>query len=348
MAFQYVKPAPPSHLVISAGGKSGAYEQFARRYAAILARNGITLDILPSSGSLENLQRLEKGEADVAFVQGGVTMPKEEEEEGVFADAPVQSLGSAFYEPVWVFYRGSERLTRLTQLKGKRLAIGEEGSGVRQLAQQLLIANDLEKDSELLPLAGLKAAEELQQGRIDAAFVIAAQEAPVVQVLLRSPGVRVMSFTQAEAYQRRFPFLNRLIMPEGVADLVRNFPPQRYRVARPHRQPGGARRSPPGPPGLAPPGRRRGSWQVRLLPESRGISRLQGPFPALVAGSRPLLQVRPAFPGTLPALLAGHPDGPPGGPPGPLLRPAHPPSSRWRRRCTPGGSSPRSSAATAS
>jgi len=233
VAFQYVKPAPPSHLVISAGGKSGAYEQFARRYAAILARNGITLEVRASSGSLENLERLEKGEVDVAFIQGGVTLPKEDEEEGLFAEAPVQSLGSVFYEPVWVFYRGSERLTRLTQLKGKRLAIGEEGSGVRQLARQLLAANDLEKDAQLLPLAGLKAAEELQQGRIDAAFVIAAQEAPVVQVLLRSPGVRVMSFTQAEAYQRRFPFLNRLIMPEGVADLVRNFPPSDIELLAP-------------------------------------------------------------------------------------------------------------------
>jgi len=234
VAFQFVKPAPPSHLVITTGGEGGAYYQFAGRYAAILAHNGISLEVRPSSGSLENLERLDKGEADVAFVQGGVTVPKDEgEDDGLFEEASVQSLGSVFYEPVWVFYRGHHRLTRLTQLKGKRIAIGEEGSGVRQLANQLLAANDLEKGARLLPLAGLKAAEELQQGRIDAAFVIAAQEAPVVQVLLRSPGIQVMSFTQAEAYQRRFPFLTRLVMPEGVADLVRDFPPRDIELLAP-------------------------------------------------------------------------------------------------------------------
>jgi hypothetical protein len=96
---------------------------------------------------------------------------------------------------------------------------------VRQLAQQLLIANEIKPGDHLLPLSGLKAAEELQQGRIDAAFIIAAENAPVVQVLLRSPGVKVMSFAQAEAYQRRFPFLTRLTLPQGVADLVRDYPP---------------------------------------------------------------------------------------------------------------------------
>jgi hypothetical protein len=131
-----------------------------------------------------------------------------------------------FYEPVWVFYRGDRRFDRLTDLKGKRIAIGQEGSGVRQLAQQLLAANEIEPGEHLLPLSGLKAAEELQQGRIDAAFIIAAENAPVVQVLLRSPGVKLMSFAQADAYQRRFPFLGKLVLPHGVADLVRDYPPE--------------------------------------------------------------------------------------------------------------------------
>lgn len=225
VAFQFVQPAPPRHIVISTGGEGGAYYHFAGRYAAILARNGVALEVRSSAGSLENLQRLEKGEADVAFVQGGVALrPDDQRESYSFEDAPLQSLGSLFYEPVWIFYRGERKIDRLTDLAGRRVAIGQEGSGVRQLAQQLLDANDVPAGGRLLPLSGLQAAEELQQGRIDAAFIIAAQEAPVVQVLLRSPGIRVMSFSQAEAYQRRFPFLYRLLMPHGVVDLVRDFP----------------------------------------------------------------------------------------------------------------------------
>jgi TRAP transporter TAXI family solute receptor len=221
VAYQFVEPAPPRTLTISTGGESGAYYAFAKRYAAILEKNGVRLDIKTSAGSLENLARLNKGEVDVAFVQGGVRPAEAAEDEPA-----LQSLGSMYYEPVWVFYRGSRTYDRLGELAGKRIAVGAEGSGVRGLALQLLEANEVPIDGKhLLPLSGLDAAEELQQGRVDAAFIIAAPEAPVVQVLLRSPGVRIMSFSQADAYTRRFPFLTRVTLPHGVVDLVRDVPP---------------------------------------------------------------------------------------------------------------------------
>jgi len=231
VAYQFVQPAPPSRIVITTGGESGAYFQFAKRYEAILAKHGVTLEVRTSAGSLDNLTRLKADEAQVGFVQGGVVPPRDEEAEE--EDDGLLSLGSVFYEPVWVFYRGDKPLTRLTELRGKRIAIGQEGSGVRQLAQQLLQANEIPAGDGLLPLAGLNAAEELQQGRIDAAFIIAAEKAPVVQVLLRSPGIRVMNFAQANAYQRRFPFLTKLTFPHGVADLVRDFPPEDIKVLAP-------------------------------------------------------------------------------------------------------------------
>lgn len=231
VAFQFVEPAPPKRIVITTGGEAGAYYQFAQRYAAILAKNGITLEVKPSAGSLENLARLQSDEAQVGFVQGGVMPPKEDPD--AEDDSGLLSLGSLFYEPVWVFYRGERDLTRLTELRGKRIAIGQEGSGVRQLAQQLLAANEIEAGDHLVPLSGLSAAEELQQGRIDAAFIIASESAPVVQVLLRSPGIRLMSFAQSGAYQRRFPFLTKLTFPQGVADLVRDFPPNDIKVLAP-------------------------------------------------------------------------------------------------------------------
>src|SRR5574343_292190 len=231
VAYQFVQPAPPKRIVITTGGESGAYYQFAQRYATILARDGITLEVKASAGSLENLDRLKADEAQIGFVQGGVMPPKEDPD--AEDDSGLLSLGSLFYEPVWVFYRGERDLTRLTDLRGKRIAIGQEGSGVRQLAQQLLAANEIQAGEHLVPLSGLKAAEELQQGRIDAAFIIAAENAPVVQVLLRSPGVKLMSFAQARAYQRRFPFLTTLTFPRGVADLVRDFPPEDIKLLAP-------------------------------------------------------------------------------------------------------------------
>ena len=220
VAFHYVEPAPPKALVMSSGSPSGAYFAFAQVYAHLLRRQGIRLDVLPSAGSGENLERLmdPKSGVQVALVQGGI---------GSAIEAPgLVSLGSVYFEPVWVFYRGDQTFDRLHQLVGKRIAVGAEGSGIRGLALQLLEANDIPVDNHLLPISGLGAAEELQQGRIDAAFVIAAPSAPVVQVLLRSPGVRLMNFAQADAYTRRFPFLSKLVLPQGAVDLVRNFPPE--------------------------------------------------------------------------------------------------------------------------
>jgi TRAP transporter TAXI family solute receptor len=231
VAYQFVEPAPPNKISISTGSDAGAYYLFANRYATILARNGITLEVKTSVGSLENLERLRRGEVDIGFVQGGVVAPKEDQESP--NESGLRSLGSLFYEPVWVFYRSEKPLDRLGDLRGKRLAVGQDGSGVRQLAQQLLAANDIPVDKRLLSLSALKAAEALQQGHIDAAFIIAAETAPVVQVLVRSPGIKVMSFAQAGAYQRRFPFLTKLTFPQGVADLVRNYPPEDIKLLAP-------------------------------------------------------------------------------------------------------------------
>ncbi len=224
VAYQFVEPEPPRRMTISTGSDTGAYYAFARHYATLLAAKGITVEVRTSAGSYENLQRLANGEADVAFVQGGIVPPASNEDE---QPGGLLSLGSVSYEPVWVFYRNAQRVDRLYQLDGLRIAVGEEGSGIRGLALQLLEANGIRPDNpELVPLAGLTAAEALQQGRIDAAFVVAAQEAPVVQVMLRSPGLRVVSFSQADAYLRRFPHLSKVVLPRGVVDLVRDLPPR--------------------------------------------------------------------------------------------------------------------------
>jgi TRAP transporter TAXI family solute receptor len=222
VAYQFVEPEPPRSMTISTGSEAGAYFAYAQRYAPLLAAKGITLEILTSAGSLENLARLDKDEADIAFVQGGILPPTDDPE-----SSHLRSLGSVSYEPVWVFYRGPRRITRLHQLAGQRIAVGEEGSGIRGLALQLLAANEIPPDSpKLLAIGSLDAAEALQQGRIDAVFIVAAQEAPVVQVLLRSPGLQLLSFSQADAYLRLFPFLSKIVLPRGVVNLVSDVPPR--------------------------------------------------------------------------------------------------------------------------
>ena len=220
LMLRHMQPAPPNMITLSTGGQAGAYFAFAKRYEQVLAKAGVKLDIRTSAGSLENLKRMkdEKSGIDAAFLQGGITSAKESPQ--------LQSIGRLFHEPLWIFYRGTETLDRLPQLAGKRLAIGPEGSGIRHLATELLTPSGVTHGSAtLLPLGGTDAVSALKEDRVDAVFMVVAAEAPQVQALLRDPDIRVMSLIQAEAYTRLFPYLSRLVLPQGVIDIVKNIPP---------------------------------------------------------------------------------------------------------------------------
>jgi TRAP transporter TAXI family solute receptor len=219
IAYQFVSPAPPKRLAMTTGAEGGAYRAFAERYREILARDGIDLEVRPSSGSIENLRRLEDKNSgvDVGFVQSGSRAD---------GDAGgLVSLGSLYYEPLWVFYRNKVALDRLSQLQGKRVSIGPEGSGTRRLALQLLAANDAAAQPTILLDHGMSdAAAALQRREIDALFLIAGPDSEVVRRLLRAEGVRLMNFGQAMAYTRLFPFLSSVVLPQGAVDLARNIP----------------------------------------------------------------------------------------------------------------------------
>lgn len=219
LAAQFIKPAPPKYLVFSSGGEGGSYQVYAERYRQALAKDGIELRERPSAGSIENIRRLldEDDETDVALVQSGTA-------NGINTDR-LYSLGSLYFEPLWVFYRGDAELDRLTQLKGRRIAIGTEGGGTRKLALQLLEANGLDaKNAGLLALGGMQAVEALQKRKVDAVFVVGADQSAAVWSLLYSEGIRLMSLSHAEAYVRRFPHLARLVLPQGAIDMARNIP----------------------------------------------------------------------------------------------------------------------------
>jgi hypothetical protein len=220
LAAQFVRPAPPKSVVMGTGAPHGAYEMYAANYRSILARFGIELVERPSAGAVENLERLAdpEGDVDLAFVQGGLGI-------GTASEGLV-SLGSFYYEPVWVFYRGKETLERLTQLKGKRIAIGAEGSGTRKLALDLLRASGIDGgNSRLLDDGGLAAVGLLGDGKADAIFLVGPAKSAAVWSALYGPGFRLMSFAHADAFTRQFPFLAKLTLPEGGIDVARAIPP---------------------------------------------------------------------------------------------------------------------------
>ena len=217
VAYQFVAPAPPKHIVIATGRPDGAYYGFGLRYRELLAERGITLSVRETSGSLENLRLLASAQVDIALVQSGT---------GNAAETPdLMSLGSLYYEPLWVFSRADYPLTHFHQLRGMRLAIGEKGSGARAVAMQLLAANQLsEAATERFDLGGREAVEALRTGRVDAAFFVASPRSPLIQSLLEADDLAPMNFIRAPAYTRVYRYLSKVVLPEGVIDLAANIP----------------------------------------------------------------------------------------------------------------------------
>ncbi|HZW37549.1 MAG TPA: TAXI family TRAP transporter solute-binding subunit, partial [Candidatus Deferrimicrobiaceae bacterium] len=229
-AWWFVRPAPPDTISIASGPAGSTFRLTAEKYRKILARNGVKMQILPTEGSLENLRKLNDPSVrvDVGFVQGGVSA-------GIPVDNLV-SLGSVFHEPLTLFYRGAASLDRISGLGGKRLAIGPEGSGTRALALILLKASGIEPGgaTTLLDLGGEDAAQALVENKVDAAFLMGDSATPaMMRRLLRTPGIRLLDFSQANAYTRRFPYLNRLDLPMGVFDLGKNLPPRDFHLSGP-------------------------------------------------------------------------------------------------------------------
>lgn len=214
-----MRPAPPKEIVMSTGTPGGTYHANALKYREILAREGVTLNLWVSEGAVENLRRLSDPAdgVDVAFVQGGIT--------GRDNAGDLQSLGSMYLEPLWIFHRTQREAGTLQALRGRRIAIGESGSGTAMLAHAMLQSNGLaEAPTSIVQVGGRTAADMLAQGSIDAAFFVADPESALVRELIRAPGIRLLSLEHAEAYVRQYYYLTRVILPRGVFDLQRDIP----------------------------------------------------------------------------------------------------------------------------
>jgi TRAP transporter TAXI family solute receptor len=219
--FWSIRSAPPRTLIITSGPPGSSYEHSAQKYRQILASNGVDLKILSSGGSIENLQRLSdpKFRVDVGFVQTG---PSEDTNE-----AKLSSLGSIANQPLLVFYRSAKPITLLSGLAGKKLAVGAAGSGTRELALTLLQTNGVSADTNTvyLDLDAEAAAKALLDGKVDGVFLMGdSASSQTMRTLLHAPGIQLFDFVQADAYTRRFRYLNKLQLPRGSIDFGQDVP----------------------------------------------------------------------------------------------------------------------------
>ncbi len=230
LAYRMVDPTPPKTVTLATGQENSAYEILGKRYAAVLARQGITVRLKRSEGSMANLQALQDPDSgvDIAFVQSGSTSLQDAEQHELV------SLGSLFVEPVWLFYRSGVRIASIRDLRGLRINVGPPGTGVPQLFSKVLEANGMPAGSvKLTALENTPATVALLAGKIDGMVFSSSAEALLIQMLLQTPGIRLFNFTQAEAYARRFAFLSAVRLPRGIVDFGRDIPSRDYHLIAP-------------------------------------------------------------------------------------------------------------------
>lgn len=227
LLVRYVSPAPPRSLVMSTGATDGAYHRFGLRYQEILKANGIRLDLRPSSGGMENIERLNDGSVSVGFVQGGTGLLATDPEAPPESTA-LRALATVAFEPVWIFTRTLDLAPGLGRLASKRVAVGLPGSGNLHVARQLLNAYGVQADKDgtrFVTEGGTAAAKMLLDGEVDAVIMIAAPQAQGVQQLLNDERVRLVSLDQVEGLAQRYPYFQSITLKRGAVDPARDLPP---------------------------------------------------------------------------------------------------------------------------
>jgi len=224
-------PPPPKVIKMATGLPQGLYYQFGERLKHELAKEGVFLEVVESGGTVDNLRLLSnpKSDVDFAMVQGGVA--------DLEKYPHLVSIGGMFYEPVWVWYRpaafkadGGE-LRVLSQLKGKRVSVGNQGSGTAVLSDALLKLSEID-EGELRAeyLTPEEAVAKLNSGELDVAFIVVAAESPFLKKFYTIPGIRLMNFDQGDAYVRNLPYLSKVNVPRGLLSIANDVPKRDIQV----------------------------------------------------------------------------------------------------------------------
>ena len=219
LAFSLLRPTPPRSVTMATDPEGSFNADLAEHYRESLARNGIVLKLVPTAGAVESVTRLRdpKSDISIAIIPSGITTQR---------DSPhLVSLGTLFYEPLWFFVRGRE-LESYDRLRGLRLSIGPEGSASHAFSVEFLSRVGIidQKSAELVSNTPGETIQKLHRKELDGAVVVDPWESPVVHELLTAKNLDLQSIFRADAFVTLYPYLNKLVLPAGVADLAENRP----------------------------------------------------------------------------------------------------------------------------
>ena len=220
-ALFFTEPLPPRKVVMATGTEGTAYYDIGQQYRSIFARHGVTLEVKPSNGSVDNINLLNDPNSgvSVALVQSGTTSE---------AESPrLVSLGTLFYEPLWMFSRLPAQQGQSILRPGMRVSLGTPGSGTYKLTHELTDSFGIDLSTMTQSDLGENAAgDALMKGDIDVVAMSMSWSASIIQKLLKDPDITLIGWPRADAHVALRPYLSKRILPRGVGDLKNDLPPQ--------------------------------------------------------------------------------------------------------------------------
>jgi TRAP-type uncharacterized transport system substrate-binding protein len=218
----YLKPFPFTGITIATSYKGGDWYQFGESAISLLKERGINLEVVATSGTIENAEELNdpKSKVNAGFVYAAA-LSKDQQRE-------LYSLGSISYDPVWIFYRNelANKITTIQDLSKYRVSLPPKKSGSYILTKKLFEANGIDIDSN--PHFVSSSWEDLRANilsdKADVYIFITTIIDPLVEELIHSPKMTLFNFPSALAYQRKFNYLDAVIIPAGSINIEKKLP----------------------------------------------------------------------------------------------------------------------------
>lgn len=235
IVWPMIQPAPPRHVVIATGPEGSSYNDFAEEYAKYFAQRGVKLEIRKTNGSRENYELLNdpKSGVDAALVQGGTALPRDQVPE-------LEAICAVSFEPLFILYRSAAfdgAVTRLEQLRGKRVAVGKSTGGTYWLSTPMLTLHGIgtadDNATKIQQVSGAESIKKLIANEVDAGFYSVSADTGYILEALRTPGIQIASLKLASGYAHQFPFVTMVTLPEGALDLGKDLPDHDVRMVAP-------------------------------------------------------------------------------------------------------------------
>ncbi|MDR2529901.1 MAG: TAXI family TRAP transporter solute-binding subunit [Synergistaceae bacterium] len=211
----------PVKIRIATGGESGVYHAYGDALADALERQmNVTVTAIPSGGSVDNIHLLRNGRAELAFVQNDIMTYAYNgtnlfSTEGAFKD--FFAVAALYPETCQIVARRG--IDGITELKGRRVSVGHEGSGTELNALQILEAYNMSySDIEVDHLSFAASVAAFKEGRIDAFFCTAGVPTPAIRELSAGGEARILNVGDAHAHSliSVYPYYSRQTIPAGA------------------------------------------------------------------------------------------------------------------------------------